>query len=234
VADRPFAVGDAFNWGWTKFQQNAGTIVVAALIYVVIVVVIEAVILLAAIRPALDTKCTYNSQGLLESCSVGPGFFVTLVLYGVGGFIYAILFAFLQAGIVRGALQIANGQPLELQTMFKFDNIANVLLGGIIVGIASFIGILLCGVGYLVVAVFTPFWIFFVLDKNMSAWDAVMASVRLVNSNLGSVIVLIIGVIIAYVIGALLCGIGLIVAAPVALLALTYGYRKLQNEPIAA
>jgi uncharacterized membrane protein len=230
-----FSAGDAFNWGWTKFQANAGVIIVAALIYLVVVIVVEAILLFAAIWPAVNSGgCTYNANGLATSCSLGPGFFVTLLLYGVAIFVYVVLFAFLQAGIIRGALAIANGERLELGTMFKFDNIGNVIVGALIVGAATFVGTLLCGVGALVVALFTPFWIFFVVDKNMSGWDSVMASVRLVNKNLGSVVVLIIGVFIAYLIGAILCGVGLLLAAPVALLALTYGYRRMQNEPVAA
>ena len=227
-------MGEAFNWGWAKFTQNAGVIIVAALIYLVIILVVEGIVYFLAIRPAFNVGCETNAQGIVTSCSLGPGFFMGLVWYGLATFVYVVLFAFLQAGIIRGALSIANGQRLELPTFFKTDNLGNVVIGAIIVGIATFIGFLLCGVGALVVALFTPFWIFFVVDKSMGGWDAVMASVRLVNKNLGSVIVLIIGVLIAYFIGALLCGVGLLVAAPVALLALTFGYRRLQNEPIAA
>jgi uncharacterized membrane protein len=72
-----------------------------------------------------------------------------------------------------------------------------------------------------------------VLARDRIAAGA-LGDIRLVNQNLGSVVVLIIGVFIAYFIGWLLCLVGLLVAAPVALLALTYGYRKLQGEEIAA
>jgi uncharacterized membrane protein len=232
----PFSVGDAFNWGWAKFQANAGVIIVAALIYLVVIVAIEVVwfFVTAAILPSRTPTCTIDEKTFVTSCTGGTGFFGSLLLSAVGGFAIFVLVAFLQAGIIRGALAIADGQKLELPTMFKFDNVGNVLIGAVIVGIAGSIGLLLCGVGYLVVAFFTPFWLFFVIDKNQGAWQAIMSSVSLVNKNLGSVVVLIIGVLIAYVIGAILCGVGLLVAAPVALLALTYGYRRLQNEPVAA
>lgn len=229
-------MGDAFNWGWAKFQQNVGVILIAMLIYLAIIFVVEGILFALAILPALSGPgCTYDSNGLVQSCTLGgPGFFLTFLLYGVGIFVYVLLFAFLQAGVIRGAIAIANGQKLELPIFFNFDKVGNVIVGALIVGAATFVGFLLCGVGALVVALFTPFWLFFVIDKNESGWDAIMSSVRLVNKNLGSVVVLIIGVFIAYFIGALLCGIGLLVAAPVALLALTYGYRKLQGEEIAA
>lgn len=232
----PFSVGEAFNWGWAKFQQNAGVIIIAALIYFVIIAVIEVIwfLLAAAVLPSRAVVCTTNQTSLEINCTGGGGFFASLLLSALGGFAVFVLIAFLQAGIIRGAIAIANGHKLELPVMFQTDMLGTVLVGALIVGVASAIGVLLCFIGWIVVAFFTPFWLFFVIDKRQGAWEAIMSSVQLVNKNLGSVVVLIIGVFIAYFIGALLCGIGLIVAVPVALLALTYGYRRLQGEPLAA
>jgi uncharacterized membrane protein len=232
----PFSVGDAFNWGWAKFQQNAGVIIIAALIYFVIIAVIEVIwfLLAAAVLPSRAVVCTTNETSLEINCTGGGGFFASLLLSALGGFAVFVLIAFLQAGIIRGAIAIANGQKLELPVLFKTDHLGQVLVGALIVGVATSLGLFLCFVGALVVWFFTAFWLFFVIDQDKSAWDAIMGSVEMVNKNLGTVVVLLIGVIVCYAIGAILCGIGLIVAIPVALLALTYGYRRLQEQPVAA
>ena len=234
VGTGPFSVGDAFSWGWTKFTQNAGVIIVAVLIYLLIVAAIEAVLVFLALAPLRQTTCTVDPNTLTTHCTGGVGFFGSLLLNAVSAFVFVVVFAFVQAAVIRGALSIANGQHLELATFFRFENVGNIVVGALIVGAATFVGTLLCFVGAIVVALFTPFWLFFVVDKNMPGYDSVVASVRLVNQHLGNVIVLIIGVFIAYFIGALLCLVGLLVTAPVALLALTYGYRRLQGQPIAA
>ena len=50
------------------------------------------------------------------------------------------------------------------------------------------------------------------------------------KDNFGQVFVVLLVTYIVYVIGACLCGVGLLVSAPVALVAITYTYRALNNE----
>ena len=140
----------------------------------------------------------------------------------------------MQSNIINGALMIANGRKVEIGDFFKFEKIGNVVVAGLIVAAAFAVGTFLCYVPALLVAFFTPFYLFFVMDQDKTGVDAVMSSVRLVSSNIGSMVFLIIGVIIAYIIGFILCVIGLIVTLPVALLALTFAYRKFQNQAVAA
>ena len=78
------------------------------------------------------------------------------------------------------------------------------------------------------------FTILFVVDKQMRAVDAIKASVKLVTDNLGSTIVFYLLAAVVIVVGACLCLVGLLVAAPVVLIALAYTYRRLQNEPVVA
>jgi uncharacterized membrane protein len=234
-ADQPFQVGAAFSWGWAKFQQNVGPILGAVAIYLAIVIVVE-VIAWAVLRGILinDTTISINPETGAITTTGGSGFFASMLVSASTNLIFIVLFAFLQAGVIRGGLMIANGERLQVSHMFNFDKFGTILVAAIIVGVASFLGIFLCFVGSLVVAFFTPFYLFFVIDKGMGAWDSIMASVNLVKDNLGDVFLLLLGVLAAYIVGAILCGIGLLVTAPVALLALTFGYRRLQGEPVAA
>lgn len=231
----PFSVGQAFSWAWAKFQQNAAPILIAVLIYFVAIVALQFLwyFVFAGILTN-DATWTINPDTGVAEFSGGSGFFATLLLGAVSSFAFFVLFAFLQAAVIRGALMIADGRRLEIGDMFKVERLGTVLVAAIIVGALSALGVLACYVGTIVVSFFTLFYLFFIIDKGYGAWDSVKASFDLVKNNVGDVLLLWLGTIAAYIVGALLCGIGLIVAAPVALLALTYGYRRLQNEPVAA
>ena len=107
-------------------------------------------------------------------------------------------------------------------------------LAAILVGVATFVGLLLCFVPGLVVMFFTWFTLYFVVDKNMPALEAIKASVSFVNKNMGTLIGFFLAALVAYFVGALLCGIGLLVAIPVVIIAQAYTYRTLQGEEVAA
>lgn len=234
-AGAPFSVGEAFNWGWAKFQQNAGVILVTALIYVVVMAVIYAIwFFIGSAVFIRSASVTVDQTTGSISTSAGSGFFMSLFFAAFSAAVFFVLLAFLQAAIIRGALAIADGQRLEISTMLSTKDLGVVLTGALIVGALSFVGVLACYVGTIVVSFFTAFYLFFIIDQQQGAWESVKSSYRLVTKNAGSVVVLVIGVLVAYFIGSLLCGIGLIVTVPVSLLAMTYAYRRLQGQPIAA
>jgi uncharacterized membrane protein len=227
-------VGDAFTWGWNKFSANVGTILLAILLYWAILVVVSVVayFILTGIFVHGST-ITYAPDGSPQF-NGGSGAFASFFVFALVEMVFIFILAFLQAGIIRGALMLANGQRLEVGHMFNFSNFGTIAIAAVMVAIATGIGGLFCGVGALVVWFFTAFYLFFIVDKGQGAWESIMSSINLITSNFGKVILLLLACIGAYIVGALLCGLGLLVAVPVAVLALTYGYRKLQGDPIAA
>ena len=128
---------------------------------------------------------------------------------------------------------VADGKRLEVGHMFVFDNFGMVFLAALIVSALTFVGLLACYVGALVVAFFTAFYMFFVVDKKPGAWTAIVDSFNLVKDNIGTVFLLLLVVLLLNIVGAILCLVGLIVSIPVSYLALTYGYRMLQGAPVA-
>ncbi|MGH8948447.1 MAG: hypothetical protein ACRDXF_06255, partial [Acidimicrobiia bacterium] len=72
----------------------------------------------------------------------------------------------------------------------------------------------------------------FILDKGLPAFDAIKASFALVNKNLGSVVGLFFASILAFIVGAILCGIGLIVAIPVTIIATAYAYKLMTGQTV--
>jgi len=82
-------------------------------------------------------------------------------------------------------------------------------------------------------AIFTIFTTILIVERSLAPIDAIKASVAIVKANFVQVLLawLIFGVITT--VGSLLCGIGLLVAVPVATLYLVYTYRKLTGGQIA-
>lgn len=216
-----FDVGAAFNYGWTAFQKNMGPILTGTLVYLGVSLVIGVVWFFLA-------GAIIGVGG-----DSGAGFFALMLTTAVMGLVGVALFFVIQAGIVRAALALTRGQPISLQTLLSTDHIGQVLLTAVIIGVASAIGFVLCYVPGLVVMVFTSFAMHFVIDRRMSAVDAIRASVDLVNRNLGSMVLLLVAGYVANAIGSALCGIGLLVSIPVVILANTYAYRRMQGEAVA-
>ncbi|MDF2966812.1 MAG: hypothetical protein K0Q93_590 [Nocardioidaceae bacterium] len=216
-------MGDAFQYGWRKFLANLGPILLAALVYL-------------AIMGALQLL-NYGAVGDLGSTTdrtSGPGTIWSLLTAAIFGFVFVVFSAVMQAGIARGVLAITHGHRLELATMFRFENIVTVIVAGLLVGVATAIGLLLCVLPGLIVAFFSQFYVWFIVDKRLGAVDAIKASFRLVNSNIGAMVLFFLATLLAYIVGALLCGIGLLAAIPVIYIAQGYTYRRLQGEQVAA
>jgi uncharacterized membrane protein len=226
-APAPAGVGEAFNWGWTKFTQNVGPIVLAVLAYLAVIFVVS---IIAFSLFAGGAAASTDAYGNLRP---GGGFvlgFGTLVVLAI----YVLLTAFMQAGVTRASLDVANGRRLEFASFFRFENLGAVVVAVLLVGAGTAVGTLLFVLPGLVFAFFAQFTLFFVLDKGLGAVDALKASFTLVNRNLGTVVLLFLAVYAANLVGAAVCGIGQLVTYPLGLLATTYIYRRLQNEPVAA
>ncbi|WP_265522074.1 hypothetical protein [Oerskovia flava] len=215
-------IGDAFNYGWTKFTQNVGVIILGALTYVAALAVLGAIFFAILIGTAATTV---DADGNLSSAA-GLGFsFGSFLFIGI----FAILGFLVQAAIIRVSLLITQGRKIQYGDFFQFPNLGNVILAALAIGVA--VGILsVTIIGGIIFAFFAQFTLFFVIDKNLGVMDAFKASFSLVNKNLGTVIVLFLAVYVAQAIGSFLCGVGLLVALPVAQIATAYVYRKLINE----
>ena len=173
--------------------------------------------------------------GQFERTGGSAGLFgASLFVSAIFGFISYALTLIIQSGIIKGSLAITYGRKINFNEMFSGLNFVQIIIASIIVGLATFVGLLLCFVPGLVVMFFTWFTLYFVVDKNMPALEAIKASVSFVNKNMGTLIGFFLAALVAYFVGALLCGIGLLVAIPVVIIAQAYTYRTLQGESVAA
>lgn len=233
-ADAPYSPTEAFGYGWRKFSASPGTLLVPMIVAWVGIVVTVVIVELLIVQTMLGTHdCTKTINGITISGQCSPSFFVQLIGAGLAIGIITVVSQILIAGLYKGAAKIADGQSFSLGQMFEGWDKAQVVIAAILIAVATAIGTILCYIPGLVVGFLTIFTILFVVDKQLSAVDAIKASFELVTKNFGNTFVFWILAAIALFVGALLCGIGLLVAAPVVLIALAYTYRRLQGEPVA-
>lgn len=235
--NQPADATSAISYGWKKFQEHWQGIIVALIIGFVAIVVLA--IIGTLIRSSLTSvdECKVNvNNGVIKTsgCGGGPSFFVQLLASALLQFLIFLGSCVLQLFIIRATLKIVRGEPFEASTIMTTENLGPYVIGAIIVGILTFVGFILCIIPGILVAFFTMFWGYFIIDKNMSPTEAITASFNLVKEHAGAVIIFLILSWVVLFIGAILCGIGLFVAWPVVIIATGYMYKRLQGEPVAA
>jgi uncharacterized membrane protein len=231
---QPYSVGEAFSWAWNKFTKNAAPLIIATLVYGLIIVVLQVIVnlLQAAISPGVSD---YSSSGSgfsysWSTTSMGLG---GILISIVGWFVSLIVGAAIQSGYISGVLDIANGQQVSVGSFFRPRNIGQVIIAGLIVGVITTIGFFLCVIPGVIASIMLAFTIVALLDRNLSPVDAVKTSFDLSKANFGNVFVTWLAMVATVFVGALLCGVGLIVAVPVAALILVYAWRRLSGGQVA-
>ncbi len=228
-----YSIGEAFSWAWQKFARNAVPLLVATLVFGAILGVLASLVgpLLQAVSP--DTFTAYESgDDLIETTTStlnGSGFAVltlaTIVLLIVGGAIASAYYG--------GLLEIADGRPVSIGSFFRPRNLPAVIVATLIVGVLASIGNLLCVLPGLIVTIFALFSTVAIVDRNLSPIDGIRASIDIAKANFGQVLLAWLVSLAVILVGALLCGVGLLVAAPVSYLFLVFTYRKLSGGTVA-
>jgi uncharacterized membrane protein len=209
------AVGPALSWAWTKFQQNAGPLILVVLIAFIGILV--ASFLSAVVRDAS-----------------GDSLFGVLFGVAIADLLIFIVSGFLHIGVYNSALALADGRPVEPSKMFRSDHLLNYLVALFLYGLLAAVGFALCilpGIVVLYLGFLTP-W--FVLDQGMDPVDALKASYKTTTRNGWGLIFFALITWLIYVAGAIVCLVGLLVTVPLALLMVTYTFRRLTGGLVAA
>ncbi len=231
--EQPYSVGDAFSWAWNKFSKNAAALIIPTLVYVLVVLVLQGISqgLSFALSPERVTNYESYDTGFAYSwsSSFGAGsIFVSIIGWIVGLVVAAVI----QSAYIGGLLDIADGRQVTIGDFFKPRNVGNVIIAGLIVGVLTTIGYLLCIVPGLIVSFLLMFTIVALLDRNLAPVDAVKASFEITKNNVGDAILAWLVMAAIVLAGLLACGVGIIVAAPVAALFMVYTYRRLSGGQV--
>lgn len=230
-------LGEAISYGWRKFTENVAQILLAALVFVVAIGILLVVgaLVLGAITGAGSLECDFDENGVWNcERSGGVPFLVGMFLNLLFAAVLLVVAQIIGAGLIRGALGITEGREFNVAEVFKTDKIVPVVITSLIVGAATFVGLLLCYLPGLVIAFATSYSLYFVLDKDLPPVEAIKASVNLVKDNLGPTIIwYIVGGLIAGA-GAIACGVGMLLTVPLVLIGTAWTYKVLTGQPVAA
>lgn len=210
------SVGDAISYGWRKFSQNPGVWILMVLASFVIQVVLSFI---------------FNGGDFSFSVDEGASTFGVWSI--IGTVVTTVVGYLIQAAFVRGALSEIDGQKPAFGTFLQVGAVGAVIVAGLLVGIATSIGFVLCILPGLAVAFLTWWTMQFVVDRNQDAITAIKSSFNAIKSNAGTLLLLALALVGINIVGALLCGLGLFVTIPVTIIASTYAYRITTGGPVA-
>jgi uncharacterized membrane protein len=213
----PYRARGALDYGWAKFQASPATLMVPMMVVFVGLVVTGLAL-----------------QLILARVDTGSGLTGALLVTGLFSTVMFLVYQLSAAGLYRGALQVVDGRPFGIGELLDGWDKQQVLIAGVLTALAVGVGTTLCVVPGLVVAFLTQFTLLFVVDRGMSAVEAVRASVDLVRRHLGAAVVLFLLSAAVTLLGAVLCGVGLLVAVPVVLIGYAYTFRRLQDQPVVS
>jgi uncharacterized membrane protein len=232
-------IGAAITYGWNKFVQYIGQIIILVLVILGVNIVVQIVA---------------NSIGRNDFAGIFIGFVVSIL-----GILISYILA---AGIIRAALAVTRGEEPSASMLFQTDHLASYVIASILVSLLTFVGLFVfcigavvvaiftffygfyviasilvslltfvglfvfC-IGAVVVAIFTFFYGFYVIDRGDAPVESIQNSFNLVKNNFGGVLGF---VIIAVVLNLVTCGL----AYGVTYIAGAYVYRTLNGEPVAA
>jgi len=202
----PPSVGEAVNYGWQGFTKNIGPLVVIALIILAIQIA------LSVIGYGIDS---YWGRGIYNVFTTAVGFVITVGLY-------------------RAALMILDGRKIVLGELFSGPAVVNYFLASLLAGIIIGVGFLLLFVPGVIAAFLLQFVGFAAVDRYRDGPVAALThSFNVVKDNVGTIILFDLAAIGLLIVGALLCGVGLLVAWPVVLIAAGFMWRRFTNSTVA-
>jgi uncharacterized membrane protein len=138
------------------------------------------------------------------------------------------------AGIYRGALRVIDGEGFSVGELFQGYNKMQVVFAAIFIAVATGIATILCFLPGVLIAFLTSYTLFFIVDQQLEAAEAIAASVKMVWHNFGHALLFFILAAICVVIGLIALVIGLLVAVPVVVFGAAYTYRRLEGLPVGA
>ena len=220
-------MADAFSWAWNTFTKNAVTLVIPTLVYGLLFAAASAVNIVG--QNMGTTTSSFEGYDYGFSTDLSPA---GMAVVGLGYLVSFVVTAYAQAGFLSGCLDIADGRPVSIGSFFKPRNLGMAFLAAFLISILTSIGYAACFVPGIIVGIFTQFIILFVIDRSQSAIKGFSSGFSLVGSNFANALLVWLVSMATVFVGALVCGVGLLVAVPLVALILTYAYRKLSGGQV--
>lgn len=153
---------------------------------------------------------------------------------GTSAVIFNFIFWLLQIIIALGYLHIAllltAKKPARFADLFSQYRLAlHYLIGSILYGLIVALGLVLLIIPGLIFAIRMQLWPYVVVDKGAGPIAAIRGSWNMTKGQVGNLLLFDVLVGLVTLVGAMLLGLGLLVAVPVTSLAMAFVYRRLAS-----
>ena len=164
---------------------------------------------------------------LTWAIGVGLGF-LPIIGWAVG----LLLGSVLHAGVLYMFIRRIRGEPVELGDMFAGFNVAlqPLILAGLLVSALTAVGFVELELPGIYLAVCYVFVLPLIIDKKLDFWPAMEVSRQVVHKHWWPMFLFVIVMLLIVCLGALACGLGLIIAMPVVFAAAMYVYEDLFGQ----
>ena len=228
-----FDVGQAVGWAWKRFTTQPGQLVLPVLLVFGVSVVLAIVYVVVFISISVGSSGPVVNPDGSVTYDAGPGVLAFLGIYAVIIALAVLLGQFLNASLARAALDAVDGRPVSVASAWRGWDKGQVALAALLLALGTLVGYVLCFLPALVFVFFTQYTMYFVVDRRMGAVDAIKASIAFVRAHLGESLLIYLVTAAITSVGAMLCGVGLIAALPVAVLVSAYSFRVLHGQPVS-
>ena len=158
----------------------------------------------------------------------GTYFLLALTFSVLNSLVPVILTGPLMAGFHIFCMKKMLGRRAEFADLFTgFNFFIPALVASLVITVFTLAGTLLCLIPGLVVAAMYKFTYLFIVDKGMDFWPAMHASHAIVKQDYFGFTMFLIAMIGVVVLGAICCVVGVFIAIPVTLAAITVAYQEI-------
>jgi uncharacterized membrane protein len=172
---------------------------------------------------------TWVGQGWqMVKADIGTFMLLTIVFAVLNTMVPMILQGPLIAGFQIFCMKKLLNRRTDFADLFKgFNFFVPALVASLLITLFTFCGTLVCIIPGLVVAAMFNFTFLFIVDKRMDFWPAMQASHAVVKSDYFGFTMFLLLMVLVDILGALCCIVGLVVAVPVTVAAVTVAYKEI-------
>jgi uncharacterized membrane protein len=168
---------------------------------------------------------------VLGAIASGTGSAVGRIVVQLISFIVGIVLAM---GLIRASLAVLDGRRPEVGMLFQTEGFGPYLLASILVGIGVFVGLILCIVPGIILALMWEFFGYVIVENpTISPTDAMRRSADMTRGHRWQLFGLGILLFLINLVGVIALVVGLLVTYGISALALAYTYRVLSGQPVA-
>jgi len=164
----------------------------------------------------------------LVKADMGTYFLMALVFLALNSMVPVILEGPLLAGFQIYCMKKMMNRRADFGDLFKgFNFFVPTLVASLLISLFVFAGTLVCIIPGIVVAAMYSFAYLFIVDKRMDFWPAMQASHAVVKNDYLGFTLFVVAMGLVDLLGVVCCIIGVLIAIPVTVAAITVAYKEL-------